>query len=292
MNKIPVGETVSNAYSFTFAGILSVIGVFWFPYLLYGLIIGGSIYLFSPDLPHQIVNGPYDVSLWLNLRRVSGIIFLFGIVTAAMVTVGLQQKAQGIRKGPVFFYFSLGSAVWRMIGAMFLGIVLTIVMAVVTAGICVAIWFGASNISQQQVMWIVRAVSIVVGYCWFVYFIVRLWFLLPAVVVAEDGIGLGRSWSLFGGNFWRTIGVWIAIFLPVAIGFGMVEQAIIGPFMPVFNFQTQSANDFHEIFTMLMKQVRVLGPVYIVLRVIQDIVFRALGNGASASAYRHLASGG
>ena len=158
-------------------------------------------------------------------------------------------------------------------------------------GICVAIWFGASHIPQQPLLWLVRVVSIIVGYCWIIYFLVRLWFLLPAVVVAEGGIGLGRSWSLSGGNFWRIIGVLIVVFLPVAIGFSMVEQAIIGPFMPVFNFQAQNANDFHEIFMMLMKQLRVLGPVFIALRVVQDIIFRALGNGASASAYRHLASG-
>jgi len=216
MAKIPVGETVSSAYQFAFARILSVLGIFWFPYLIYGAIIAGSVYLFAPDLPNQIMHGPYDASIFPAFRRIIGIVSLVGIITAAMVTVGLQQQAQGIHKGPVFIYFSLGSAVWRMIGAIFLGILLMIVIGLVTVGVCVAVWFGANQIPQHGLATFLRVVTIIAAVCWMIYFSVRLWFLLPATVVAEGGIGLGRSWSLAGGNFWRIIGVWIVVFIPVA----------------------------------------------------------------------------
>lgn len=294
MNKIPVGETVSSAYSFAFAGILSVIGIFWFPYLVYAALMGGAIYLLAPDLPHQIMFGPYDFSLFVSAQRVRGIGWLLGLIIPAMVTIGLQRRAQDIDGGPKFIYFSLGSAVWRMIGANILATILVVVVGLLSVGVCTAIWFAAGYIGQNTAIGLVRTFSIIAGICWFVYFIVRLTFLLPAVVAAEGGIGLGRAWTLGGGNFWRIFVVWIAIFLPALIGFGMIEQAIIGPFMfnPHFNeFLAHPPPDVHGIINLFMQQFRVIGPLFLAFAVLAHIVFTALGNGASASAYRHLASG-
>ena len=45
----------------------------------------------------------------------------------------------------------------------------------------------------------------IVAVLWYIYAAVRLVFFLPAVVVAEEQIGLGRSWALGRGNFWRII---------------------------------------------------------------------------------------
>jgi hypothetical protein len=295
MGKIPVGETASGAYNFAFKRILSVVGVFWLPYLIYGAILAGSIYLLMPELPHQIMYGPWDFSLLMSIGRVSGISSLVGIIAGAMVTVGLQRRAQDLDHGPAFFYFSLGSAVWRMIGAYFLVIVLAIVMAAATAGLCAAAWFGARYIGQPVGTNLVRAIAVLIAICWYIYFLVRLTFFLPAVVVAEEGIGLGRSWTLGGGNFWRIVGVWVVTLLPVAIGFGMVEQAIIGPFMlaPHFNdFIMHHPPDTHEFINRLMQLFRTLGPVLVILVVIRQIVFSGLINGASAAAYRHVVPSG
>ncbi len=291
MNKIPVGETVSGAYNFAFAHILSVLGVFWLPYLLFAAIVAAAVHFLAPDLPNQILHGPYDLSLAMSFRRISGIIILFGLIASAMVTVGLQRKALGLHPGPVFFYFSLGAPVWLLIGAYILAILVIIFVVALTIGLCVAIWFGAGNIGSPVAAGLVRAVAIIVGACWVIYLEVRLLFFLPAVVVAENSIGLGRSWVLAGGNFWRIIGVLFVIFVPVAIGFGMVSNALIGPFIPMGFFMHPPA-DPHLFITTMMQQFRVIGPLYIVLALVERVVFWGLGNGAIATAYRHVVPSG
>ena len=62
MHKIPVGETISGAYGFAFAGFLTVLGTVWFPYLLLLAIDGGAVYLIAPDLPAQLMHGNIDMS--------------------------------------------------------------------------------------------------------------------------------------------------------------------------------------------------------------------------------------
>jgi hypothetical protein len=288
MNKIPVGETISGAYSFAFTKILSVLGIFWLPYVLFAAIVAAAVHFLAPDLPNQIMHGPWDMSLAMNFRRISGIVFLFGIVASAMVTVGLQRKALGLHPGPVFFYFSLGAPVWLLIGAFILAILVIILVVAITVGICMAIWFGAASIGSPAAVAAVRAIAIVAGVCWIIYLEVRLLFFLPAVVVAENTIGLGRSWTLAGGNFWRIIAVWIVVFLPVAIGFGMVSNALIGPFLPNFDFLKHQPADPQMFINTLMQQFRVLGPVYLVFAFVERVVFWGLGNGAIATAYRHV----
>jgi hypothetical protein len=291
MNKIPVGETISGAYSFAFTKILSVLGVFWLPYLLFVAIVAAAVHFLAPDLPNQILHGPYDFSLAMSFRRISGIVFLFGIIASAMVTVGLQRKALGLHPGPVFFYFSLGAPVWLLIGAFILAILVIILVVAITAGICIAIWFGAANIGSPAAVAALRAIAIIAGVCWVIYLEVRLLFFLPAVVVAENTIGLGRSWTLAGGNFWRIIAVWIVVFLPVAIGFGMVSNALIGPFIPMDFFRHPPA-DPHMFINLMMQQFRVIGPLYLALALVERVVFWGLGNGAIATAYRHVVPSG
>jgi len=287
MNKIPVGETISGAYHFAFAEILSVVGVFWLPYLLLAAIVAAAVHFLAPDLPNQMMHGPWDLSLAMSLQRIWGIVFLFALIASAMVTVGLQRKALGLYSGPVFFYFSLGAPVWLMIGAFILAILVIILVVAITGGICVAIWFAAGNIGSPMGAGAVRALAVLAAVCWIIYLEVRLMFLLPAVVVAENTIGLGRSWTLGGGNFWRIIAVLIVVYLPVAIGFGMISNALIGPFIP-FDFLAHHPSDPHMIVDLMMQQFRVIGPLYLVLAIVERIVFWGLGNGAIATAYRHV----
>ncbi|MGD0144156.1 MAG: hypothetical protein ABSC92_13440 [Rhizomicrobium sp.] len=292
MNKIPVGETISGAYSFAFTKILSVLGVFWLPYLIAAAIIAAAVHFFAPDLPHQLVNGPWDLSLAMNFQHISGILVLVGTIAASMVTVGLQRKALGLHPGPVFFFFSLGAPVWLMIGAFILAFLVILLIGGITAGLCVAIWFAAGNIGSPAAAGGVRALAIIAAACWIIYLEVRLLFFLPAVVVAENSIGLGRSWTLGGGNFWRIIVVLIVVFLPVAIGFGMISQALVGPFLPNFEFLSHQPQDPHMFINLLMRQFRVLGPLYLVFALVERIVFWGLGNGAIATAYRHVVPSG
>jgi len=67
----------------------------------------------------------------------------------------------------------------------------------------------------------------------------------------------------------------------------MISNALIGPFIP-FDFLAHHPSDPHMIVDLMMQQFRVIGPLYLVLAIVERIVFWGLGNGAIATAYRHV----
>jgi hypothetical protein len=282
MNKIPVGETISRAYSFAFSDLLSIFGVMWFPYLLFFAICAGLVLLAVPELPRMISQQQFDPMAFVGLVRIGGLIGLMAFIVGAMVTVGVQRKAQGLHPGAVYFYFSLGAPVWRMLGAFFLAVLLIILSTAISAGLCVAIWFAAGSYAPAF-EWPVRVVAIVVAVLWYFYMTVRLMFFLPAVVVAEERIGLGRSWELGGGNFWRIFVVWIAVFFPVIIGFSMISQAVFGSVIPFGAFHPNMTPQ--EILRIVLPQLLAMGPFIVLFQLIERIVLTGLANGAIANAY-------
>ncbi len=123
-----------------------------------------------------------------------------------MVTVSLQKKALGNMPAPTFCYFSMGAPVWRMIGATFLALLAYIVIVIVTIGITAALAVAATKFGPHFGEAIAVILGIIASF-WAIYAAVRLFFFLPAVVVAEEQIGLVRAWELGGGNFWRIFAV-------------------------------------------------------------------------------------
>jgi hypothetical protein len=291
MGKIPVGETISGAYGFAFAGFLTVLGTVWLPYVAFIVFCAGVIFLLAPDLPGQIMRGEFDASMMYGIWRIGGLIWLASIIVRSMVTVGLQERALGRAQGPAFFYFSLGAAVWRMIGAIFLAILALILIGLLTAGVTAALSY-ASFSYVPNVGKALAVILCIVAVCWMIYACVRLVFFLPAVVVAEDSIGLGRSWELGGGNFWRMFAVWFVVFVPVAIGLGIVRNALVGPFMPMHfpSFHPGMTPDdlktfYAEILKSVFAQMRVALPFFIAIGVVQEIIYLGLANGMIAKAY-------
>jgi hypothetical protein len=282
MNKIPVGDTISRTYGFAFSNILSIFGIAWLPYVVLTAIAVGLVFLLAPDLPRMFMHGQFDPDMFMHIGHIFGLLGLLSFLAACMVTVGIQRKALGLHPGPVFVYFSLGVPVWRLAGAWFLAWLVIVFISLVTGGVTVAIWFAAGNYVPNFAT-LIRVLAIVAACLWVIYMCVRLMFFLPAVVVAEERIGLGRAWELAGGNFWRIFIIIIAVFLPVAIGFGIVSSAIFGPMfiMPRFH----DGMDVHEMIRMVFEQMRVIGPFMILFQIIERIVFLGLGNGMIADAY-------
>jgi hypothetical protein len=174
-----------------------------------------------------------------------------------------------------------------MVGAMFLAALVSILVGVLTAAAVMAIVFASQMIHVPAAAKAVAAIAVIAGVFWFVYFYVRLMFFIPAVVVAEKEVGLGRSWTLGGGNFWRIVILGIVVFVPVAIGFSMVESAITGPFMIETDIFQHPDHLTPQILTKaLAHDLALLGPLYLVLLFIRTILFQGLNAGLIGSAYR------
>jgi hypothetical protein len=299
MHKIPVGETISGAYGFAFAGFLTVLGTVWFPFLVLGAVDAGLMKLIAPDLFDQIRHGNFDTTLMLDIRRIQWVSWIFSLIIQSMIAVGLQERALGRVQGPTFFYFSLGGSVWRMVGAMFLLIVSIIVIVALSIAAAVAVSIVAINHIPHYGP-VVAAVMSIVTSCWVIYACVRLSFFLPAVVVAEGHIGLGRSWELGGGNFWRIFVIYFAIIVPVAIGFYILWASLVGPLLPwdlLSHIRPgMTATEIQQldldILKRLFQELRGAWPVVLALFVIQQLIFIGLHNGAIGKAYLAVADKG
>jgi len=303
MAKIPLEKTIEATYRFAFTNILSVFGVIWLPALILIALIGGVFYLAWPEI-HALI--PPDLGtethgmeearerlrhllpLMLVFARYAGLLSLAGIVLRSMVTVGVMEKALGLRQGPVFVYFSLGAPVWRMIGAMILAVLL-IAASLVASVIVVGVTFWAAEHYAGGVAGLAKFVAVCAAVLWTIYMIFRLAFFLPAVVVAEGRIGIGRAWSLGGGNFWRIIGTLLAVLLPVMIVAGIVSNILFGSLwwgdMQAAILAKHEMTP-REFVAAVMHNLEHIWPFLLLFEIVYISLLTGLGLGAVANAYK------
>jgi hypothetical protein len=224
MNKIPVGKTISYAYSFTLANFLSVLGVIWIPFLI---MMGGSFAVMGPYLAAlSEMAETNDPTAILGAFPYLFLIIVIIFVMMAVILIGLTQFALGLKSGPVFFYFSLGYPVWRLLGAMicaYLLLVLGTLVVGIGVGIVIAA-IAAAGVDAEIVVMLVPLIVLVV----MVAMAVRLVFFLAPVTVAEGKNVVRRAWAISRGNFWRIFGVILAIVIPVLLVNLLLQFALFG----------------------------------------------------------------
>jgi hypothetical protein len=233
MKKIPLSAIVDDAYRFAFHNIGSIIAVVWLPALLFAAIIAGFLFALLPHGWHPIQSiGPDDIVAFVNARL--GLLFaammvigLAGLLVNAMIEVGVMERAIGQKPKHAYFYFSLGARVWLMAAASVLNFIVLLLFAAVETAIAVALHgLVAAQIARGWVILfdIVQAVGWIVL---FVYCNVRLFFFLPAVIVAEKRLGLFRSWSLARGNVGRSIVIFLGVVLPIWLVTSMITNGMM-----------------------------------------------------------------
>jgi hypothetical protein len=304
MARIPLERTIESTYGFAFKKFFPVLGVLWLPTLVVGVLICGLVYVAWPDFQHlhelvsqttQTDDENFSQQQFMALLqamgdvwRFAGLFTLLAIVARAMISVGVIETALGRRTGPSFFYFSLGAPVWRLIGAYILAIVGLIVMGLLVGAAIGLAWVGAEKFAGG-VVGLVKAVSGIAAFCWMIYASVRLVFFLPAVVVAEERIGLGRAWQLGGGNFWRIVGLVIAVLLPFAIVSWVVSRALFGGLW-MADIQTAVLAGHHlqpkEVVDMILRDLRNIWPILVLYYIVYFTLQTGLSNGAVAAAYK------
>jgi len=299
--KIPFERTVAGAYRFAFANILSILGIGWFPVLLLGLLFAGLVYTLMPQLTALTNIDPSraDATEFMSLVfPMMGAVLLFiaaAFVVQAMLLVGIIRKAFGNPPGPVFFFFSLGAQVWRMIGAYLL-------LMLLAWGVIIALTLGISIISfllskiSGGVQVLVTTLLVCAAIVWGIYAVVRVQFFLPAVVIAENHIGIRRSWHLGRGNFWRIIGIVILVILPAGIALSTINTVILQlahlpnvmmmqGWPPNPSHPHLTAAEFKQYFTALFGALRIAWPYLAAAELVYVTVVTGLHAGAIANAY-------
>ena len=233
MRKIPLGSTIAGSYGFLFTNIVSIIGTMWLPVLLFAALIGAFI---CQIVPHDWFQGHFpehvnkdDVHRYVITHMpiiAAGVpvLALASMLMKAMVNVGILRHAVGEKTSTTFIWFSLGARVWRMVA---MSLLFVIVYAVLE--IAALILFGAVNLVLHLMPFIPHVVRGLMNgllalavFLTFIYVIARLFFFLPAVIVAENRISPSRAWELSKGNVWRIVVLVLAVVLPVCVLTGVV----------------------------------------------------------------------
>lgn len=285
--KIPVSRTIGYAYSFTIGNFLNIVGIAWLPLALAAaagyLLIAPNIEAFrmAADTQDLSAMGMFMVNMFL--------LFVIIWILFAMISVGVTRRALGMDSGPAFFYFSLGGAVWKLIAAYIAYFVIVAVISMIgfavlgIIGAAVGVSMGGSdmNLEGAGIVGIVFAVLMLAFYVFLVFVALRLVFLLPAVVVAENRIGITRSWTLSRGNVWRIFAIILAIYIPILIVEIVVIAALGGSMMMMASDDPAATMDF------MMRNAIILAAVYVLFVVLAI----GLTAGASVGAYRALTEG-
>jgi hypothetical protein len=280
MNKIPVGKTISYAYSFTLSQLGSIIGLAWISLVAIAILqflpyAAGGDPMAEPTNPLQA--GQHAI-------QSLGISILILVLTS-IIYVAVTRLALGTRPGGAIAHFALGVPEFRTFGAIFL-FGLVIFGIAIGMGIAVGIVVAAANAAHNDALLaLVLAAAILVALCAIIYIAARLGFLLVPATVVEEHISLSRSWLLTRGNFWRIFAVLLAVALPIALIELACTAAIVGPslFAPL-----PAGGDASQALAARFAEFGHHAPMLIGLRLLIAPFQLGLSMGASAFAYRAL----
>lgn len=296
MKKIPVGATIAHAYRFALQDFFKIFGIMWLPTLI---MVASALALTKPllALTTAITGSPSNV--WHALTFLLPL-YLAMFVFVAMIIVGVTQHALGLRTGSPFYYFSLGRPLWRLIAAFLLiiliifGTYIALLLAGIILGFAGALLAKIVNLSLGTgAIAALAAVAFILVFGAYIYAMTRLTFLLAPVVIAEEKIGLKRSWQIGRGNFWRMFLILMSLVIPViilelAFFFGFLGLGL-PPMVPVqatpeqvAAAQTAMANWNMAILTRSLRYWYVTYPFWTIF----SVIFYGAACGAQAFAYR------
>lgn len=222
MRRVPVAATIRDAYGFTFAHLGGIIGLIWVPMLLLTVMGFFSFQRYYTDFIDAMAGGNPS-ALGSSLLMMLGYM-VAALLLEAIILVAVMQLALGIRDGkPVVAHFTFGPLEWRMFRALIAlaGLLLLFLFPAYILSSAVAMALGdrgavATNLTVLVLYGVIAAAA------------PRFLLLLPAIAVSENQPALRRAWSLSAGNFWRLLGILLAVAGPVLLAVGLVGAVLSG----------------------------------------------------------------
>ena len=236
MQPIPVGETIAFAYRFLFARIGTIIGIAWLPAVL----SSAASYLISTyAATHRAELEVGDPQAAMAYFLVSFAGLMVTVFAASVVAVAITRQVLGQGSSGMVLYFAAGRSEWRMfaaniryllaIGALVGLATLIAMLAFLLAGVPLD---GSEPVQPSAAIILAGLISLFVFLYAFAT-IVRVGFLLPPSIAAEEKGGLRRSFELTKGNFWRVLAIMLALAFPLMLlmlgGEAAVLRAALGP---------------------------------------------------------------
>jgi hypothetical protein len=219
---ISVGATVRDAYAFLGAHFSAIISVIWLPTVLISIAQFFTFHRFYNDMVNALASdnaAPMAPALLMLLGYVVAKLLL-----SALMCVGVVQLALGGRPSPALIYIAFGPAEGRLfrafcgfVGLIFMGAIMVLILA------NVAVTTGARSHGLEEGVSALMMLALVVGT---VLLAARLLALAPAIAAGETAPVLRRAWTLSAGNFWRLVGVLLALFLPLFLFSVLLELGL------------------------------------------------------------------
>jgi hypothetical protein len=223
IRPISVGATVRDAYAFMGAHLGGIIGVIWLPMVL---ITVAQFFTF-----HRAYNDIIDALASNNPAQMGpAMLMLIGYVVAkllltALMCVGVVQLAVGGRPSSALIYIAFGPSEGRLFRA-FCGFAGILFMGTITILILANLVLTTVAAPSQALQASVGAIMMLALLAVAVLLAARFLILAPAIAVGETAPVLRRAWALSTGNFWRLVGVLLALFLPVLLFFVAREAGL------------------------------------------------------------------
>jgi hypothetical protein len=282
MNKLPAGPTIAAAYRFTFSQLGSIIGLSWIS------LVAVAILQFIPYAAGGDPMAAETNTLQAGQHAIQGfgisilILLLYSVIYVAVTRLALGQKPGG-----AIAHFALGVPEFRTFGAV---VLLVLVATGIAIGALIAggvLTFLLATLHSDLITGFALAVLVIGLIAVIAYISVRLGFLLIPATVVEEQISLSRGWILSHGNFWRMLGVLLAITLPILVLELIAVLVVVGPelFALLANAQHADPQELSAHVTQIMARHE---PMLIGLGLIFAPFQLGLSIGASAFGYRAL----
>jgi hypothetical protein len=293
MSKIPVLGTVSRAYGFLLGDIATIVRLAWAP-----LLIGAGLnYVYGPQIMDATIAAKGSPDALVALMPMQLLIGVVAFVTGVMATVALLRVViLGDRKPGLFVYLWLGGAELRIVLVTIL-LVVAFIAAIFASGLVFALLGAmAAAVPGMNVLVSLALIGLALALVWAA---LRLSLVSP-VVVAENNLGVERSWQLMSGNVLRMILVLILTFLPYAIAASVAGFAVLGADFPAFpafpnlaGAEGDAVKAAMETFSKALEQwqldlTKAMRAHYAELSVISfvsNLIYTALAAGALGNAY-------
>lgn len=273
MRRIPVGQTLRDAYIFAGANLGGIIGLIWVSMVMLTVAQFFTSFRFYNDFIEFMASGNSAHMGPAMLMMISYLVALL-LLNAVMFTA-VVQLALGARTATGFLHFAFGPLEWRMFRAFFAlaGLLLLLAITILIAANVLAVLVPHVPVTALAVLGIPVVFALVLA---------RFLVLLPAIAVSETTPTLRRAWALSAGNFLPLLGVLLGLFLPLLMVMGMIERQV----GEKADFMLGSASQLQ--ITAAAINARQILPLMCGLNFLFSPLFIGLLAGASVSAWRTL----
>ncbi len=292
LSKIQVIATVSRAYGFLLGEAGTIFRLAWAPIL----IATGLNYLYGGQAIDAVLQAKNTAATGVQFDQTQFLLGVIGFLANAVVIVALLRVVIfGDRKTGLAVYFWFGATELRLVGVYIL-LVVAALAAVVGAGLALSVLAAlAAAIPGLAIIVPIAVAALGIG---LIGAALKL-MIIPAVVVAENSLGVERSWALMHGNALRMFLVLVMIYIPIGIAGSLVLMAILGNDMPpspdfqaLFSGKLTPDEVRHSVDLWqlgLLKAMRMHWAEISIMNFIGGIIGAALVAGVTGNAYTALA---